>query len=322
MSLTRYAAVTTLFIIPSIMVEFLTGNTTFAAFRDPPGPIMMVAEYGSGAILARELARIWQKGFASILVLGAVYGMFNEGIGTGGFFDPNFYSVVDEGLKNYGRWEGINVVWALRITIFHAVFSVAVPIIVVDALFPDFADRRLLGNKSLVIFFMILVAITTLQRIVISQWQPPINRCAFIVSIVLMLLLTVAAWRFPSFNTLAVRRMPSNKTLFISSLVGSFAWIVMIPRIFSVIHLPILDVLTVFCLVFLISPLLLSFGHVSNRQRVALAAGAEGTLMAHAILSAIFVPTAIALALLILAWRRNSAETSEGGGAAGATLVI
>lgn len=305
MSLRRYAAVTTLFIIPSVIVEFLSGNTTFAAFRDPPGPIMMVAEYGSGAILARELARTWQNGFAPILVLGAVYGMFNEGIGTGGFFDPNFYSVVDGGLKDYGRWGGVNVIWALRIIVFHAVFSVAIPIIIVDALFPDFADRRLLGNKSLVAFFMVLVAITTLQRVIISQWQPPINRFAFVLMIVLMLLLALAAWRFPSFDTLAARRMPSNKILFISGLVGSFAWIVVIPWILSLIHLPIVDVLTVFGLVFLISRLLLSFADVSNRQRVALAAGAEGPLLAHAVASALFVPAAITLALLVLAWRRE-----------------
>jgi hypothetical protein len=310
-SLRRYAAITTLFIIPSIIVEFLSGNTTFAALRNPPGPIMMVAEYGSGAILARELARTWQRGFAPILILGAVYGMFNEGIGTGGFFDPNFYSVVEWGLKDYGRWGGINVVWALRIIVFHAVFSITIPIIIVDALFPNFADRRLLGNKSLVAFFVILVAITTLQRAIISQWQPPISLYAFVLMIVLMLLLTVAARRFPSFDTLSARRMPSDKILFISGLVGSFTWIAVIPWILSLIHLPIVDVLTVCGLVLVVSLFLLSFADVSNRQRVALATGAEGPLLAHAIASELFVPAAITLALLVLAWRRSTSKIAS-----------
>src|SRR5271163_4016321 len=237
MSLRRYAALTTLFIVPSIIVEFLTGNMTFAVFRDAPSLVMMVAEYGSGAILARELARRWQKGFASILVLGAVYGMFNEGVGTGGFFDPPFYALAGSGLENYGRWGGINVVWALEITVFHAVFSIAVPITIVDALFPAFAeDRLLLGNKSLIALFILLVSITGLQRVSLSHMQPPVNPYAFIAMIVLMMLLTLAARLFPSFDSIATRRTPSDMILLISALIGSFAWIVVIPRILSLIH--------------------------------------------------------------------------------------
>jgi hypothetical protein len=304
-SLRRYAAVTTLLIVPAVVVEFLTGNTTFAA---DPGAVLNIAHYGSGAVLVRELARSWQKGFASILILGAVYGMFNEGLATGGFFDPNFYAVAGWDLENYGRWGGINVVWALNITVFHAVFSIAVPIIIVDALFPDLAPRRLLGNTSLVAFFILLAAVTALARLILSPTQPPIKPHALALVIVLMLLLTLLARVFPSFAGIAVRRAPSDIILIISAFVGSFSWIVVIPTALSYIHLPIVNVLTVFCVLFLISWLLLGFAKVSNRQRLALAAGAEGPLLAHAVTSAIFVPLAVVLALLAAAWRSSGNE--------------
>jgi hypothetical protein len=309
--LRRYAAIATLFIVPSVIVEFLTGNTTLSVFRDPPSLVMMVTEYGCGAILARELARRWHKGFASILILGAVYGMFNEGVGTGGFFDPHFYALAGSGLENYGRWGGVNVVWALQIIVFHAVFSITVPIIIVDALFPDRAQDRLLsGDKSLIPFFVVLVFITGAQRIILSHLQPRVNPYAFILMIILMVLLTLAAWRFPSFYHIATRKAPSDMTLIFLALIGSLAWLVVIPRILSVIHLPIVHVVTLFCVLFLVGRLLLSLGDLSRRQRVALAAGAEGPLLAHAVASALFVPAAITLALFVAAWRGSGSETA------------
>jgi hypothetical protein len=307
-SLRRYAAVTTLFIVPTVVVEFLTGNTTFAA---DPGIVLNIAHYGSGAVLARELARSWQKGFPSILILGAVYGMFNEGLATGGFFDPHFYAVVGWGLENYGRWGGINVVWALNITVFHAVFSIAVPIIIVDALFPDLTPCRLLANTSLVAFFILLAAVTGLARLILSHTQPPMNPYALALVIVSILLLTLLARVFPSFPGIATHRTPSDMTLIVFACLGSFAWIFVIPTVLSYIHLPIVNVLTVFCVLFLISWLLLGFAQVSNRKRLALAAGAEGPLLAHAVSSAIFVPLAVTLALLVAAWRSSGSETGR-----------
>jgi hypothetical protein len=117
MPLARYAAVVTLFLV-------LTGNMTLAMFADPISLVILFGSYGSGAVLARELTLRWQKGFASPLLLGTVYGMFNEAMASGGFFDPHFYAVVGNGLENYGRWGGVNVVWAVEITVFQAVFSI------------------------------------------------------------------------------------------------------------------------------------------------------------------------------------------------------
>lgn len=311
MLLTRYTAVAALFLVPSVVVEFLTGNTTFAVFADPISLVMLFGSYGSGAVLARELTRRWQKGFVSILILGAVYGMFNEGLQTGGFYDPHFYAVVSNGLENYGRWGGVNVVWALEITVFHAVFSIAVPIIIVDALFPSLVHRRLLGNISLLAFLILLVMITLVQRVILTFRQPPVNAYAFILVIGVTFLLTLAARAFPSFGAGATRRTPSDRILFVSALIASIAWLFVIPRLLAYIHLPLVDILAIFFVLSLVSWYLLGFAHISIRNRVAMAAGAEGPLMMHAILSAIFVPAAITLALLIFAWRRSNGETGR-----------
>ena len=234
--------------------------------------------------------------------------MFNEGLQTGGFFDPHFYAVASNALENYGRWGGVNVVWALEITIFHAVFSIAVPIIIVDALFPSLVYQRLLGNMSLLVFLILLLMITVAQRMILTFRQPPINPYAFIFLIVLMLLLTLSARAFPSSEVSAPRRTPSNTILFVSTLIASVSWLIVIPRLLAYIHLPIVDTFTIFGLLYLISWFLLGFASISSRNRVAIAAGAEGPLIVHAMLSAIFVPAAITLAVLFLAWRRSREE--------------
>jgi hypothetical protein len=306
--LTKYAAVATLFLIPTVLVEFLTGNTTFGVFADPISLAILVGSYGSGTLLARELARRWQKGFASILILGIVYGMFNEGMATGGFFDPHFYAVVDGGLENYGRWGGINVVWALRITVFHAVFSIAIPIIIVDALFPALEHHYMLGNRSLIGIIILLIMVTAIQRVVLTFIQPPINPYLFAFIMILMLSLVFIARIFPSFENVCSLTTPSNRILFVYSLICSSLLIVIMPRFLALIGFPIVDVLVILCVLLLVSGLLLSLPCLSIRQRVAVAAGAEGPVLAHAIFSANFLPAAFTLALLILAWQRSDAR--------------
>jgi hypothetical protein len=67
MPLARYAAVVTLFVVPAVVVNFLTGNTTLPVFADPISLVILFGSYGSGAVLATELTLRWQKGFASTL---------------------------------------------------------------------------------------------------------------------------------------------------------------------------------------------------------------------------------------------------------------
>jgi hypothetical protein len=293
--------------MPAVIVEFLAGNITFAVFGDPISLILLFGSYGSGAVLARELTVRWQKGFPSTLLLGAVYGMFNEALATGGFFDPHFYSVVGNGLVNYGRWGGVNVIWAMQITIFHAVFSIAVPIIIINALFPAFARRPLVSNRSLLGFFSLLVIVTAVQRVILLSRQPPVNPYAFLIVLAVMGIFILLARFFPAYAAWQTRKAPSNGWLFFSAFVGAIIWLAVIPRLLGYIHVPIVNVLTIICLLLVVSLLLLHLAPLSRRQLVAIAAGVEGILIIHAIVSANFVPPAITLALLIAAWIRSGA---------------
>ncbi len=68
----------------------------------------------------------------SIILLRGAYRVREEGVVVKSFFDPNW---VDLGILGiYGRWMGVNWIWVLHLTIYHAVASVTIPIILVKAI--------------------------------------------------------------------------------------------------------------------------------------------------------------------------------------------
>ena len=128
-----WPALTLFFLAPAIG-ELLSGSAPPAEFFNPFTLLLLAALYGSGAILVRELRLRWQQGWLAVFILGAAYGIIEEGWMVKSFFDPNW---MDLGvLGSYGRWAGVNWVWTVGLTVYHAVFSIAIPILLVETAFP------------------------------------------------------------------------------------------------------------------------------------------------------------------------------------------
>jgi hypothetical protein len=103
-----------LFFLAPVIPELLTGSTPLANFLNPFGFALLVGLYGSGAVVARELTYRLGKGWPALLGLGAAYGIIEEGLMVRSFFSPNW---PDLGvLAQYGRWAGVNWIWALQLT--------------------------------------------------------------------------------------------------------------------------------------------------------------------------------------------------------------
>jgi hypothetical protein len=105
--------------------------------------------------LVRDYARRWQKGWRSILILGAAYGIIEEGIMVRSFFSPTWKDLGV--LAFYGRWLGTNWVWAEWLAIYHAIFSITIPIFLVELTFPQSKTRIWLSSKMRVLFHGLLV---------------------------------------------------------------------------------------------------------------------------------------------------------------------
>ena len=85
----RNVPIITLALLSPVIAELLSGSSPPLEFFNPFGFILLVGLYGCGVIIVRELSIRWKKGWGSILLLGAVYGIIEEGLAVKSFFDPN-----------------------------------------------------------------------------------------------------------------------------------------------------------------------------------------------------------------------------------------
>jgi len=134
-----------LFILSPVIGELLSGSSPPAEFFTPFGFTIMALLYGGGALTVRQLKVRWGKGMGSLLLLGAAYGVLEEGLMVASFMNPNWQDVGVLGA--FGRWLGVNWVWAFELTAYHAIVSIAVPIMLVELAYPEAKDEQWLIGR-------------------------------------------------------------------------------------------------------------------------------------------------------------------------------
>ena len=124
-----YLAIATLFVLSPVIAELLGGSTPVSRANQL---ILEALFYGPGALLIREFARRNSLGWFSILLLGLAFGITEECLSTQSVFNPDFLGND----LTFGRLWGVNWPWATVIIIYHAVWSITIPIIFAELLFP------------------------------------------------------------------------------------------------------------------------------------------------------------------------------------------
>jgi 8-oxo-dGTP pyrophosphatase MutT (NUDIX family) len=160
-----------LFFLAPAVGELLSGSSPPAEYFQPLTFLLLSALYGSGAVMARELTFRWGKGWPSLVALGAAYGILEEGLAVKSFFDPGWVDLGPLGV--YGRWAGVNWVWSLELTVYHAVFSITVPVVLTGLLFPDRRAQRWTGRHALWWFYGLIAAVTLLCYSALTPYRPP-----------------------------------------------------------------------------------------------------------------------------------------------------
>ncbi|MEU6737771.1 hypothetical protein [Streptosporangium sandarakinum] len=150
--------------------------------------------YGAGTVLIRELVRRTGRGWPAVLLLGAAYGIVEEGLALQALTSPTIYGVADWA----PRILGLNSAYTELNIPYHAVFSVALPILLVDLLFSDLRHRPYLGRIGLVAAGAVFVLGALLLRwtaafIDPGHQAPPAALAAFVPVIAA---LTMLALRF------------------------------------------------------------------------------------------------------------------------------
>jgi hypothetical protein len=141
--------VLTLLLLSPAVGELLSGSSPPAMFFNPVSLLLLVGLYGCGALLIREMTVRFRLNVLGLLLLGAAYGMVEEGLTCKSFFNPYWKDVGF--LSTYGRALGVNWLWTIGLTLYHAVMSIAVPIFVTEAVFSERSSRPWLRRRGRIV---------------------------------------------------------------------------------------------------------------------------------------------------------------------------
>lgn len=145
----NWKPVLVLLVLSPAIGELLSGSSPPLQFFNPVFFLLLVGLYGCGALLVRETVARRRLNAVGLLLLGAAYGVVEEGLTCKSFFNLHW---TDTGfLSVYGRGWGVNWVWTFGLTVYHMVVSIAVPVFLTEALFPLRAREPWLQRRGWVI---------------------------------------------------------------------------------------------------------------------------------------------------------------------------
>ena len=174
-----------LFLLSPAVAELLSGSSPPSEYFTIFGFMMLNLLYGGGAVIAREIKIRWRKGVGSLLLLGASYAVFEEGLMVASFQNPNWMDIGI--LGEYGRWLGINCVWAVELTYYHAIISICVPVFLVELAYPDQSSLPWLSGrwtKIVAILFLgdIILGYYAFSRL--TGFHPPLPQYIFLLLLI------------------------------------------------------------------------------------------------------------------------------------------
>jgi hypothetical protein len=260
-----------LFLVAPIMAELLSGTQPPVGFFHPLMLSLSLAFYGPGALLIREAVLHWKKGWPSILLLGLAYGALEEGLMIKNFFDPA-HAIAGE-LGVYGRAVGVNWVFAVGLMVYHSVVSIAVPILIVEAMFPAQRKVSWVKPKLRVALGLLMAAEFCCTFFIWRPYEPPILHYG-----ALVLLTGAMIWGARLLPENAVATPSRPPPLWVLRLIG-FAGVLVFVGYFTGLKQtldPVVDILLFLGLLFLLASAVTRWSSHpawNPRHRVALATG-------------------------------------------------
>jgi len=184
--------------------EYLSGSSPVAALLTNPLQfvfqlVLNLGLYCPGVLLIREAAVRWHKGWPSILLMGAAYGILEEGIALSTLFNPASQVVVSSNLGQYGHWLGVNWIWLEGILLVHMIFSVSIPILLLGLAVPGLRGVSLLNDKRVTVVSAVLgVDVLVLSLLIYYGQHFWMGTPVFVGGVLSMLGLTYLARRAPA----------------------------------------------------------------------------------------------------------------------------
>jgi hypothetical protein len=296
--------------------EYLSAssNLTLLVIAPPVFFLFLVANlglYGSGVILIREAMIRWKKGWASVFLLGAAYGIVEEGIDLWTLFYSKAGPVGNLGY--YGHWLGVNWVWTMGLLIFHSVFSIGLPIFLFGLVFPEMKSKSLVSGGRLATTILCLSADSVFLFLFVSAIYSGYNPGGglIIFSLIVITILVVAAKKLPRDflkTTIGPARLSSFKFALLGTLL--FPATLLVGGIAAGANAPpiVPFVLELLLALFILTRAYKSMGTMNNQeQKTALAIGLLLPIAAFGFIASIGIANWLIIAadLLFVAFSRR-----------------
>lgn len=170
---TQNKIIISLLLLSPVLGELLSGSSPPLVFFSPLAFILMVLLYGGGTLLIREAKVGWRLQW-SVIFLGIAYGILEEGAMIQSFFNPGH---IDLGkLSGYGMYAGVQWPWTIMLIVYHVTISTLIPIAIVDLIWPEYKDVKVLNYKGCIAALggLLLVLLVCWLRIFIAKNNDPV----------------------------------------------------------------------------------------------------------------------------------------------------
>jgi hypothetical protein len=159
-------AAATLVVLTPLVAELALGSTPI---RMAWLVLLWMPIYGAGVLAIRDSVTRRGRGWPSILLLALGYELVEDGIGLQALTSPRLYHAASWG----ARVLGVNLPYWEANALYHAVFTVAIPISLVGLLFPDLRDRPYLGRTGMAGTVLVAVLGVAVLRLTVPLSQDP-----------------------------------------------------------------------------------------------------------------------------------------------------
>jgi len=150
----RLSPVFGLFLLAPFVGEFLLGNLTLA---EPLLGLVLAPLYGCGALVVRELGRRSGGGWPTMVLLAAAYALVEEGPVDQLLWNDSYAGQDLLHGDSYLPALGMSVELTQTILALHTVWSICVPIAIVESFVPDRQTRPWLGRVGLAVAGVVYV---------------------------------------------------------------------------------------------------------------------------------------------------------------------
>ncbi len=176
--------------------------------------------YGGAALIIREVTRRAGLGWLTMTILAFAFGVFQAGMIDHGLFNPAFQDIdywQDLRDPTYISFLGISAYQAVDFISGHVIWSITVPIVIMEIFFPSRKRDPWLGNVSLTIItilYLLASAFIFQDQVTMDHFLPTVTQ--FIVTGIIVIVLIIASFTIGKHN-MTRNEKPAPKPLFVGT---------------------------------------------------------------------------------------------------------